>query len=166
MEWVRETIQRAFDHAHEQLQASFARQKRYYDHNLKVREYDTDSPVLRWYPPEANQKLGMGFIGPYKVVRKINEIHYEIERCSDSKRKIVHVDHLKPLILPMDQTELNASASHSSSDLQNDSFVTCDNFDDPDDVPRGTENSYIENGKSLVHTRTGRLIKPRQLYSP
>lgn len=166
VEWVRETIQRAFDHAHEQLQASFARQKRYYDHNLKVREYDTDSPVLRWYPPEANQKLGMGFIGPYKVVRKINEIHYEIERCSDSKRKIVHVDHLKPLILPMDQTELNASASHSSSDLQNDSFVTCDNFDDPDDVPRGTENSYIENGKSLVHTRTGRLIKPRQLYSP
>lgn len=60
VEWLKEAMQNAFDFAHENLQSSFQKQKRYYDTKLKIRSFEPKTLVLRWYPPEANQKLGLG----------------------------------------------------------------------------------------------------------
>ncbi|VDI22567.1 Hypothetical predicted protein [Mytilus galloprovincialis] len=60
IEWMRDAMQRAFDKVHENLQSSFHRQKKYYDCKLKHRQFEIGNKVLRWYPPKANKKLGIG----------------------------------------------------------------------------------------------------------
>ncbi|CAC5378546.1 unnamed protein product [Mytilus coruscus] len=167
IEWVRESMQRSFDFAHGNLQSSFCRQKRYYDTKLKSRDYKVDSLVFRWYPPEANQKLGLGWIGPYKVIRKISDITYEIERCADNKRKIVHVDHLKPVVLQtelneIDAQEMNITGLYESTD---DTELSNHKIDDADDhsYQKGIETVEMNSPK---FSRTGSLIKPPVLFSP
>ncbi|CAC5406228.1 unnamed protein product [Mytilus coruscus] len=71
--------------------------KKYYDCKLKHRQFETGNKVLRWYPPKANKKLGLGWIGPYKISRKLSDITYAIEDWQNSKLKVVHVNHLKSL---------------------------------------------------------------------
>lgn len=166
-DWDDHPMQRSFDFAHGNLQSRFCRQKRYYDTKFKSRDYQVDGLVFRWYPLEANQKLGLGWIGPYKVIRKISDITYEIERCADNKRKIVHVDHLKPVVLPtelnetdaqeMDITELN----ESTVDIE----LSNHNIDDADDHSYQKEMETVKMN-SPKFSRTGRLIKPPVLFSP
>jgi hypothetical protein len=51
--------------------------------------------VWRWYPQKADQKLGLGWTGPYLVNWKISEVLYQIQKDPDSRKLAVHVDHLK-----------------------------------------------------------------------
>jgi len=48
------------------------------------------------YPPHANIKLGLGWIGPYKIVKKITDVTYRIQKSPEARSLVVHVDHLKP----------------------------------------------------------------------
>ena len=125
-----------------------------------MREYEVDSLVFRWYPPEANQKLGLGWIGPYKVVRKLSDITYEIERCSDHKRKIVHVDHLKPVILPQHEVDDYADTTLQGPSYQ--SVIDQDNTNES--VIQEVDSANICSPPKF--SRTGRLIKPPAIYSP
>ena len=43
--------------------------------------YVTGDVILRWYPPEANQKFGLGLTGPYQVVHAISDIKLQ-KYCS------------------------------------------------------------------------------------
>jgi hypothetical protein len=52
--------------------------------------------VWRWYPQKADQKLGLGWTGPCLVKWKISEVLYQIKKDPDSRKLVVHVDHLKP----------------------------------------------------------------------
>ena len=60
--------------------------------------YKVGDWVLLYYPPIANKKLGLKFLGPFKVTRQINEVSYEIEAPQTGKKKNVNVNHLKPYI--------------------------------------------------------------------
>lgn len=153
VEWVRDASRNAFSTAHENLKSSFLRQKKHYDVKLKERSYDTGDVVLRWYPPEANQKLGLGWTGPYEVIRAISDITYKVKRCSDGKPFIVHVDHLKPL-----------NKSDSESDTGDD--VGDESVDD--DINTGiAQNEMEEQGHTPIKfSRTGRQIRPSVKYSP
>ncbi|CAC5376954.1 unnamed protein product [Mytilus coruscus] len=62
----------------------------------KIRSFEENSFVWRWYPPEANKKLGLGWTGPYKVIKKITDLTYRIQKDTSTKQLVVHVDHLKP----------------------------------------------------------------------
>ena len=91
VEWVKDTLQRAYEFAHENTESRFQIHKHYYDTKLKARAFDIGPLVWHWYPPIAKQKLGFGWTGPYRVTRKISDITYQITLC-----KTVHVNHLKP----------------------------------------------------------------------
>ena len=57
----------------------------------------------------ANKKLGLKFIGPYRVIKKLSEVTYEIQAHITGKKKVVHVNHLKPYLsenLPDDTGQL------------------------------------------------------------
>lgn len=47
--------------------------------------------VWRWYPPRANMKLGLGWIGPYMILEKLSDITYKIQKFPDSETLVVHV---------------------------------------------------------------------------
>ncbi|CAC5388256.1 unnamed protein product [Mytilus coruscus] len=86
-------------------------------------------------------------MGPYKVIRKISDIKYEIERCADNKRKIVHVDHLKPVVLQTDLNETDAKERGITGTL-NQSEIDLELFDhiinDADDHSSHKEIDAVE----------------------
>ena len=98
VEWIRHAMTEAFVFTHGQLGVAAKRQKSNYDRGLKPREFSVGSWVWRWYPPLINQKLGLGWIGPYLVIQRLSYLTYRIQRNKETNPIVVHVDHLKPFI--------------------------------------------------------------------
>ncbi|CAC5419743.1 unnamed protein product [Mytilus coruscus] len=167
--WVKEAMQRSFDFAHEKLEASFHRQKHYYDVKLKPRNFAKDQLVWYWYPPHAKQKLGLGWTGPFKIIRKIADVTYQIQSCHNAKMKIVHVDHLKRVegdgienqLLNVDSSfkTLFESESQESNDTE---IEAIDTFLVTDSDAIGV--NYHQD--SLKYSSRGRLIRPKLPFSP
>lgn len=155
IEWMRSAMQRAFDIAHDNLNSSFQKQKKYYDVKLKHRQFEIGDKVLRWYPPQANQKLGMGWIGPYTITRQLCDIRYEIQDCTTSQLKIVHVDHLKKLF----------TRENISEDMNTNTTVDIHTDHDLFDQAEIEHETYIPNSPPKYSTR-GRLLKPTLRFSP
>lgn len=97
VEWVRNSMESAFEFAGENLQKSFERQKKY-DQKSKHQEYSVGSLVWRWYPPKAHQKLGLAWTGPYRIVAIAGDTSVQIQsQLNEDVSPIwVHMDDLKP----------------------------------------------------------------------
>lgn len=65
---------------------------------LKKQEINIGKFVWRWYPPQANSKLGLGWTGLYLVIQKITDLTYKIQKSPTSDIISVHIDHLKPYL--------------------------------------------------------------------
>ncbi|VDI83086.1 Hypothetical predicted protein [Mytilus galloprovincialis] len=172
-------MQESFAFAHEKLEASFLRQKRFYDVKLKIRSFEKDQLVWYWYPPHAKRKLGVGWTGPYKIIRKISEVTYQIESSLTKKMKIVHVDHLKrvegngfknelsnvdsSLATLMDQgslehVNLNTEEHHSVSYTEDETVL------DNCTVKNNMNKDNVVHNSPKYSTR-GRLIRPKLQFS-
>ncbi|KAK3099399.1 hypothetical protein FSP39_003829 [Pinctada imbricata] len=95
-EWLKESMNKAFDRVHENLKQAAVKQKKYYDIGLKVRQYEVGEFIWRWYPPLANIKLGLGWTGPFKVIEKLTDYTYKVQKGPNDRLIIMHVDHMKP----------------------------------------------------------------------
>ncbi|VDI80182.1 Hypothetical predicted protein [Mytilus galloprovincialis] len=96
IEWLTYTLDLTYSFANENLKKAANRQKKHYDRGVKPRSFSEGEFAWRWYPPRANIKFGLGWIGPYLIKRKITSVTYQIQRDPKSKDIVVHVDHLKP----------------------------------------------------------------------
>ncbi|CAC5367719.1 unnamed protein product [Mytilus coruscus] len=155
VEWVKEAMSCAFE--------------------FTQREFDIGDWVWRWYPPTAKLKLGLGWTGPYLVFRKISPITLTIQKAPNSRVVNVHVDHLK-LYMGNDAPRnwLHESDLSKISDIlverPNDVCITelqlepgePDSFDNLN-LP-GPSNAESTPRRHV--TRTGRILKPRDIYSP
>ena len=177
VEWVRDAIHRSFDFAYENLKSSFKRQKRYYDVKLKPRQYEKEQLVWCWYPSHAKQKLGLGWTGPYKIIRKISDITYQIESCRNAKLKIVHVDHLKPVEgngmsnelsnLGPSLTSLFDTESQDEVHEVSEGSLTVENLDDETDFNNISVIDDVQTNKpSPKYSTRGRLLRPKVPFSP
>ena len=95
IEWVKSAMNLTHEFVFKNLGIAATKQKTYYDRALKQRHYTGDW-VWRWYPPTANQKLGLGWTVPYLVINRISDVTYSIQKSETSPIINVHVDHLKP----------------------------------------------------------------------
>ena len=77
------------------LQKAAARQKKAYDTGLTPMRFDEGDLVWPLYTPVANEKLGLGWIGPYRVVQKVIDVTFKVEHCEYKETVVVHVDQLK-----------------------------------------------------------------------
>lgn len=111
-EYARDAIARA-DHARQvarsRLCASQASQKRLYDSRHRDVAFSPGSLVLLWCPYRRvglSEKLLSRYTGPYRIVRQITDVTYEIVPVSPTlstaapPTDIVHVTRLKPYYLP------------------------------------------------------------------
>ena len=64
----------------------------------------------------AKQKLGKGWVGPYRVVSCPTNIHYDITKLSEDRIVRVHVDQLKPHLGPNPEGWSNSEQSTQESD--------------------------------------------------
>ena len=95
IEWVKSAMTITHQFVFQTLGIAAKRQKFYYDKGLKPRKYRKGDWVWRWYPPYANQKLKLGWTGPYLVVDRISDTTYSIQKAADRPILNVHVDHIK-----------------------------------------------------------------------
>lgn len=167
VDWLQNAMRDTFNFVYEHSHQAATRQKNNYDIGLKPRSFTKDDWVWRWYPPKAKEKLGLGWTGPYLVINKISDLLYDIQRNESSPILTVHVDHLKPYTGNLafenwtknSENTLNISETEHSENTNENSLTQLD--------ASITENE-ISNPPSLQFktTRTGRKIRPRNIYSP
>ena len=153
IEWVKSAMSGAFEFTHQQLGLAASRQKRDYNRGLKPREFKEGDWVWRWYPPTANQKLGLGWVGPYLIVKRLSYLTYRIQKSEDSRPLVVHVDHLKPFA----GTKHPRNWLHRNTETENLPV----NEPEHEPIPSREPDSPV-----LIRTRRGRQVKPREIYSP
>lgn len=119
VEWLRDALASSHKRARQELARAAERQARHYNRLSGEPAYQIGDWVLLFYKPIANKKLGLKYLGPYKIIRKISEVTYEIEAHASKKRKVVHVNHLKPYmteVLPSDLEHLPDLPDHIDLD--------------------------------------------------
>ena len=142
VEWLQHAFRESYQYVHENLKIASSRQKAYYDLRQDKRQYIVGDLVWRWYPPTANIKFGLGWTGPYKIVEKVSDLTYTIQKEEDLLSRIfnVHVDNLK-LVL-----------RNENIDVTNEIPVAIPVTSPVSDGPVAPE--------VPVFSRTGRMIKP------
>jgi len=70
-----------------------------YDAAVKPAQFQVDDQV--WYfclrsRPVTSPKWTRFYIGPYRVIRKVNDVNYVIQSTARSRQMVVHVNKLKP----------------------------------------------------------------------
>ena len=98
VEWLTYTMRKTYEYAFRNIEKGATLQKKFYDVGLKIRQYNPNEFVWRWYPPIAGLKLGLGWTGPYKILAKLSSVNYKIQRDPITKPIVVHVDDIKPYL--------------------------------------------------------------------
>ena len=73
----------------ENLQKAQNKQKCWYDKRARMREFSAGKQVLLLLP-DSTSKFRRQWRGPYKVVRRIGKINYEVEMPEQEGTKIFH----------------------------------------------------------------------------
>ena len=68
----------------------------YYDRKASEAEYSIGKFVWRFYPPYAEKKLELGWIGPYLVIARISDVSYSIQKSPEGRIVNLHIDRIKP----------------------------------------------------------------------
>ena len=77
--------------AQENLGKAQTKHKVWYDRNARVRELVEGSQVLVLLPTSSN-RLRTEWQGPFKVIRKVSPVNYEIEMGNKRRRRnILHI---------------------------------------------------------------------------
>ena len=99
---IREKMEEMTDLVKENLMETQKRQKRWYNRTARERELQPDEEVLVLLPTSTNKLLAQ-WQGPYRVLRKVGKVDYEIDMPGKKKRKkIFHVNMLKKWYPPAD----------------------------------------------------------------
>ena len=113
--------------------AKHKRQKDFYDQKVHGKPYEPGSVVWLHSPfvgRGKSRKLHHPWSGPYKVVKKLSEATYRIQKMLGRKqRKVVHFDRLKPC-----SKTIRLDANHLSP---TDSSATADTPSNPNPHPQG-----------------------------
>lgn len=176
VEWVRKATEKCNNFVQKSLQNSALKQKKYYDRGLKPRSFNVGDFVWRWYPPKVAESLAAGWIGPYKILKKITSITYQIQRSPESKPIVVHVDHLKPfegIQVPSVWSETDGgdnsydlpSTPQPMHEANDDSYEGGSSGDDAEELP--ADDAYMSPQPEILRrSRWGRPIRRPCPYSP
>ena len=92
VEWLAKSITKAFKFARQNMRLGVKRQKLYHDRKAVKVDYKAGDWVWYLNVPESKLKLGKPWTGPFKVIKKMSEVTYLIDRRG--KEVVVHVSHL------------------------------------------------------------------------
>jgi hypothetical protein len=170
VEWLKNTFEDTYDFVNKNLQQAASKQKKYYDRGLKPRKFYPEDFVWRLYPPTAGLKLGSGWTGPFKVLRKLTDATYEIQKTPKSKALVFHIDHLKPYkgILPprnwvpkivVPEEEILEIPTSPLLPLEESLLNKDELMGDPPEMD-------IYPVPEVKQTKSGRHVRPRDIYSP
>ena len=99
VQFVRKALQTAHSFARRHMGQALVRQKRGYDVHAKNRSSFNTGDLVRYYyvPIKNRDKFACPWVGPYKVLERVTEVDYRIQRLERTRdTRVVHIDHLKP----------------------------------------------------------------------
>lgn len=144
---TREALLRAYEIARENLNLAHERQKDYYDRRTQGTRFKPGDSVWLWSPvlqKGVAPKFHEPWTGPFKVVKRLSDVTYEIRDLARKTNKVVHFDRLK-------KSTVKASV-HKPSESEPESSESGDSSDDsefPDNPVPATSN---KSAKSLNKT--------------
>ena len=169
VEWLKDSMRSNFEFANKHLETAAISQKRNYDIHLNARTFEIGDWVWRFYPPKAGQKLGLGWTGPFLIVSKVSDLVYGIQKDEVANRINVHVDHLKPYEgRNPPRNWLSDVSENNNQNVENSSQGHLLELSNNSEENSFTDNDVntVENPATPVRTRVGRVVKPRNRYSP
>ena len=95
VEWVRGVLGEVYSFVRDNMKVCAQRQKRLYDTKTQTRNFVRGEWVWVFYPPEAKEKFGKGWKGPYLILNRLGEVNYRVQKDQSSAPLTVHVDHIK-----------------------------------------------------------------------
>ncbi len=99
---MREKLEAMYELVQENLLEAQRQQKRWYDVKAREQQLNPGEEVLVLLPTSTSKLLAQ-WQGPFKVVRKVGEVNYELEtNRSRKKRKIFHANMLKKWNKPIE----------------------------------------------------------------
>ena len=114
---VQERLAKLRDLVHENLKEAQAIQKTWYDRHARQREFQSGDQVLVLLPTSTN-KLLAEWCGPYRVLRKIGTVNYEVDMADRKKKKrILHVNMLKQWYSPTAVSFLAEEVPEETDDI-------------------------------------------------
>ena len=113
---MREKLSKMVELVQKNLGRVQQQQKAWYDRNARTRELAPGEEELVLLPTSAN-KLFARWQGPYKVVRKVGKVNYEVNMADKRKRKrILHINLLQKWYTPRDVSYLAEGDGDSGLD--------------------------------------------------
>ena len=98
---VRERLEEMTELVEENVRAAQGQQKKWYDQTARQRELQPDEEVLVLLPTSSNKLLAQ-WQGPYRILRRVGKVNYEVLMPNKRKRKnVFHVNMLKKWYPPV-----------------------------------------------------------------
>lgn len=100
-ERLRKRLQMAHDAAREHTTRQLVSQKRHYDQNVRLVEYQEGDVVWKYNPAKTRGrsfKLTRPWQGPFVIVKKLSDVTFRIRASPRGKPQIIHADRIKPCI--------------------------------------------------------------------
>jgi len=92
-----ERMRKAFQVVRKQLNANFERAKRRYDERVKSTKFREGEFVWHFIPcteKGMNKKWMMTNKGPYRIIKRLNDVNFVVQKLPTSGMEIVHIDRL------------------------------------------------------------------------
>ena len=90
------TLQKSYENVIANTSSKVEKMKFYHDRNVRATSYDVNDLVWLRNDKDGSKKLNKKWIGPFKIIQKINELNYAIKNTNKRSRKlIVHINRLK-----------------------------------------------------------------------
>jgi hypothetical protein len=105
-----------YELARKELKVSAERRKKTYDIKVKKLEFIAGEWVWYWYPrryTKRSPKWQKMYVGPYLIIRVIEPVNVVLQKSSQSKPIVVHVDKLKKCFGKTPNSWIDNSASSS-----------------------------------------------------
>ncbi|MBJ5584764.1 hypothetical protein JGG81_25530 [Salmonella enterica subsp. enterica serovar Typhimurium] len=116
---LQERLEKMHDFTRNNVQVATERMKTRYD--VKATEKTFKEGELVWiFSPcrrkGLSPKLQRNWDGPYKVIKKLNDVVYRVQRRSSSSYKFVHIDRIAPYQIGANENvDIAADQSYESS---------------------------------------------------
>ena len=98
-QYVRDRMAEAYALVRMHTRNKMADMKQQYDRAVRPITFEPDDQVMYYYPRKLkgrSPKWSRYYVGPYRIVKRLNDMNYVIRLSDRTRAIVVHVNKLKP----------------------------------------------------------------------
>ncbi|KAK3105050.1 hypothetical protein FSP39_016182 [Pinctada imbricata] len=155
---LRERFHRAFEIIRTNLNTAHLHQKDYYERGANFHEFQPGDNVRLFCPgvkKGQSTKLHSPWKGPYIVLAKLSDLNYRIKLVGGMKKKVVHINRMKPYVNPVAQDDQDTQRTQAAQeiDANNHQSSSChdeDLFSEDESIGQGNTEAFQDLGREQI----------------